>query len=252
MGKGEKMKNKHIVIFGATSGIATEVARVFAKAGASISLVGRREEALASIKDDLIVRGAQEVSTYVCNLSKLEMQRPLMETLFSSKVDIALVAYGVLGDQMVSGHEENYIAGVIQTNFTSQAVLCELLGEKLSLQKGGLLACITSVAGDRGRKSNYLYGSSKAGLSAYLEGLRGRLDSSGVHLMDIKPGFVVTAMTAHIEKKTLPASAASVGEHISIALDLGKSYTLYTPFFWRYIMLVVKLIPTFIFKKLNF
>jgi decaprenylphospho-beta-D-erythro-pentofuranosid-2-ulose 2-reductase len=160
------------------------------------------------------------------------------------------LAHGVLGDQAEA--EKNYAAAeaILRTNFLSAVSLVTWLANYFESERRGAIAVISSVAGDRGRKSNYVYGASKGGLDIFLDGVRNRIDRAGVHVLTIKPGFVATPMTAHLPKNALFAEPARVAKHIVRAIEKRKDVA-YVPPFWALIMLVVRNIPRRIFKKMN-
>ena len=240
-----------VLIFGATSAIATEGARCFAAGGTTLFLVGRSPEKLAALRDDLLVRGASKVETQTADLSDIASHQALIEAARQSlgTLDQVLVAYGVLGDQQASEDSVETTLREWQTNATSTIALLTLLASELERQHYGTLAVISSVAGDRGRKSNYVYGAAKAAVSTFLSGLRGRLSKSGVRVVTIKPGMVDTPMTAHLKKGPLFASSERVGHDIYQAMLRGRD-VVYTPWYWRYVMLIIGIIPEGIFKRL--
>jgi short-subunit dehydrogenase len=165
-------------------------------------------------------------------------------------MDIAYLAHGILGDQTEAERDFNSAAQIIHTNFMAPVSLLTWLANFCVQRHAGTLAVISSVAGDRGRKSNYLYGSSKAGLSAFLGGLRNRVDREGVTVLTIKPGPTRTAMTVGMPKSEKFADVDSVAESIVSAIDKRKD-VLYVPFQWQPIMFIIRNIPERIFKKLN-
>ena len=165
-------------------------------------------------------------------------------------LDVVLIAYGTLSNQVACEADAALTLRELNTNFLSVASLLTELANRLKHQGHGTLAVISSVAGDRGRPSNYVYGSAKGALSLFLQGLRGRLFHVGVHVLTIKPGFVDTPMTADVKKNPLFASPQRVGADIVRACDQGRN-VLYTPFFWRFVMTVIRLIPEPLFKRLK-
>jgi decaprenylphospho-beta-D-erythro-pentofuranosid-2-ulose 2-reductase len=165
-------------------------------------------------------------------------------------LDTVLIAHGTLSDQERAQTDVNYALSEISTNGTSVIALMSVAGEQLALQGRGAIAVISSVAGDRGRQSNYVYGSAKALVSTFASGLRQRLSKKGVHVITVKPGFVDTPMTAHLKKGALWAKPDQVAKDISQAIDKGRTIV-YTPGFWRLIMLIIKHIPEFVFIKLS-
>jgi short-subunit dehydrogenase len=166
------------------------------------------------------------------------------------RIDLALIAHGVLGDQQAAEADFEVAAAILHTNFISTVSLLTWLGNYLQAQRSGTLAVISSVAGDRGRKSNYVYGASKGALNLFLEGLRNRIDRDGVNVLTIKPGFVATPMTAHLPHNALFASPDQIARGILKAVDSRRDVA-YLPWFWRWIMLLVCAIPGRFFKKMN-
>ncbi len=171
-------------------------------------------------------------------------------TRFMDGLDTVLIAHGTLSDQERAQTDVPYALGEITTNGTSVVSLMSIAGEQLAQQGRGAIAVISSVAGDRGRQSNYVYGSAKALVSAFASGLRQRLAKKGVHVITVKPGFVDTPMTAHLKKGALWAKPEQVARDITRAIDKGGNIV-YTPGFWRWIMLIIKHIPEFVFIKLS-
>jgi len=243
---------KKILVLGATSGIAEATCRIWASQGASLFLVARNAEKLAAVAQDLKTRGASYVDTAVADLDDTDGHPQLLAHAVNSLtgMDIAYLAHGVLGDQPTAEQDFNTAAHILHTNFMAPVSLLTWLSNYCVQRHSGVLAVISSVAGDRGRKSNYLYGSSKAGLSAFLGGLRNRVDREGVTVLAIKPGPTKTAMTAGMPKSETFADADSVAESIVKAID-GRRDVLYVPFKWQPIMFVIRNIPERIFKKLN-
>jgi len=240
-GREEEMKK--IVIFGASSAMAVETARCFAKESASFLLIARSDQKLESIRNDLLTRGAKEVFTLSSDLSNIDEHEKLLGSI--DKVlpdyDTVLVAYGTLGDQ--NACQENYSGAhkEFNTNFFSVVSILTGISNKFEEKGTGTIAVITSVAGDRGRKSNYVYGTANGALSIFLQGLR---------VVDIKPGFVKTPMTEGLKQGPLFVEASVAGVGIHKAIKETKD-VVYLPWFWRYIMLIIKLIPETIFKRLS-
>jgi decaprenylphospho-beta-D-erythro-pentofuranosid-2-ulose 2-reductase len=243
---------RKILVLGATSGIAEATCRIWASQGASLFLIARNAEKLAAVAADLKTRGASYVDTAVADLDDTDQHPSLLAHAINSLtgMDIAYLAHGILGDQTEAERDFNTAAQIIHTNFVAPVSLLTWLANFCVQRRAGTLAVISSVAGDRGRKSNYLYGSSKAGLSAFLGGLRNRVDREGVTVLTIKPGPVKTAMTANMPKSEKFADVESVAESIISAIDKRKD-TLYVPFQWQPIMFIIRNIPERIFKKLN-
>ena len=238
-------------IFGATSGIAAAVARRLAAQGASLALVGRDAEAIAAAASDLKVRGAAAVAEITGDVTALDTLGEVVARAWGafSGIDLALIAYGSLPDQASLEAEPGGIAPMLALNFVSPTVLALELARHFEAQRGGTLAVITSVAGDRGRKSNYLYGAAKGGLQRLLEGLRHRLYASGVQVLDIRPGFVATRMTEHLPQGGLLwAQPDRVAADILRAVERRRA-VLYTPWFWRVILLIVRGLPRAVFHR---
>jgi len=243
---------KNILILGATSAIAEQTARIYANRKNNLCLVARDEEKLHTVADDLKVRGASEVTTLCFDLGHTHKHQELLDVVENSmsKIDIVLVAYGTLGDQGKCESDFDETLQELHTNFLSIVSLLTLLANLFEQQKHGTIAVISSPAGDRGRQSNYIYGSAKGALSVFLQGLRNRLFKSTVHVLTIKPGFVDTPMTSSFKKGLLWVQPDVIARGIVHAIDRRKD-VVYLPFFWRYIMLIIKLIPERIFKKLS-
>lgn len=241
---------RKILVLGATSGIAEAVCRIWASEGAQLFLVARNADKLAAVAADLKTRGAAYVGTAVADLDDTTRHAELLSHAVNSLtgMDVALLAHGVLGDQPTAEQEFDHAAHIIHTNFVSQVSLLTWLANFCVQRRAGVLAVISSVAGDRGRKSNYVYGASKAGLSAFLAGLRNRVDREGVTVMTIKPGPVDTPMTAHM--KIRKTDANTVARAIVKGID-KRVDTLYVPFAFQPIMFVIRHIPERVFKKLN-
>jgi decaprenylphospho-beta-D-erythro-pentofuranosid-2-ulose 2-reductase len=243
---------RKILVLGATSGIAEATCRIWASQGASLFLVARNAEKLAAVAADLKTRGASYVDTAVADLDDTDQHSALLAHAVNSLtgMDIAYLAHGILGDQIEAERDFNTAAQILHTNFMAPVSLLTWLANFCVQRHAGTLAVLSSVAGDRGRKSNYVYGCSKAGLSAFLDGLRNRIDREGVTVLTIKPGPTKTAMTAGMPKSEKFADVDSVAESIVSAIDKRKD-SLYVPFQWQPIMFIIRHIPERIFKKLN-
>jgi decaprenylphospho-beta-D-erythro-pentofuranosid-2-ulose 2-reductase len=245
---------KRIIILGATSGIALEVQRQLAGQGCELLLVARSERRLMEVQADLLVRGASRVLLYAADLSCIAQHQGAFG--FASRMfadfDTVLLAYGSMHDQKVAATSIEVLLEELQVNFVSAAAILTLFAADLERRRSGCIAAISSVAGDRGRRPNYVYGSAKGGLTVFLQGLRSRLYPAGVRVITIKPGQVRTAMTDHIPNSRHFADPRRVARDIVRALEGSSSDILYTPRIWRYIMIVVRLIPERIFKRLSF
>ena len=241
-----------VLIVGATSAIAGETAKAYARDGGRLFLTGRDAARLASVRDDLLVRGAAQVETAQMDVARIPSQRQVIDSAIAALggLDVALIAHGTLPDQALCQQDVSETLDAMQVNFTATVALLTLLANYFEAQHSGCIAVITSVAGDRGRQSNYVYGAAKGGVDRFLQGLRNRLFRSGVAVVTIKPGFVETPMTAGMKKSLLFASARRVGLGIHRAIERRRS-VVYIPWFWRPIMAMIKCLPEDIFKRLQ-
>jgi len=244
--------SRRILVLGATSGIAEAVCRRWAERGESLFLVARNEDKLAAVAADMRTRGAAYVDTAVANLDDTAIHAELLAHAINSLagLDIAFLALGVLGDQTKAERSFPEAAQILHTNLVAPVSLLTWLGNYCAQRHAGTLAVLSSVAGERGRKSNYVYGSSKAGLTVFVDGLRNRIDCDGVRVMTIKPGPVKTAMTSGMIGSEKFADVESVALTLVKAIDRGTDIV-YVPGIWRIIMAVIRSIPERIFKKLN-
>jgi decaprenylphospho-beta-D-erythro-pentofuranosid-2-ulose 2-reductase len=246
------MSLERVAIFGATSAIAQATARLLAKRGARLHLVARDAAKLEAVRADLAARGAAAVTTALADLDDPQHHAAMVDAAIEALggLDAALVAQGILPDPARAAGDPAIARQALHTNFVAPALLLGVLAERFESRGAGTLAAISSVAGDRGRASNYVYGSAKAALSTYLAGLRNRLHAQGVKVVTIKPGFVDTPMTAHFRKGALWASPARVAEGIVRAMERGTAVA-YVPWFWWPIMLAIRMIPEAIFVRLK-
>ncbi len=241
-----------LLIIGATSAIAAAVAEHYAKAENHFYLIARNGEKLAALRERLRQPGAGAVETAEADLTRFEQHADLLQAAFTAlgNVDLVLIAHGMLPDQARCEADAQAVLAALEVNTLSVVSLLTELAPKMREQGCGTLAVITSVAGDRGRPSNYVYGSAKALVSAYLQGLRGKLHVRGVHVIDIRPGLVDSPMTAHLPKGPLFATP----ERVAAAIVRGvakKRHTVYAPGWWRIILFVVRILPDALFKRLN-
>ena len=244
---------KRILVIGATSAIATACCRLWAEQGHEFFLVARDAEKLQQTAQDLEARGAKSVNSFTMDVLDTPQHALMLQQCISThrQIDIALVAHGTLPDQTACEQDAELALQEFSINGSSVISLLSLLAEQFTLQRCGSLAVISSVAGDRGRPSYYLYGSAKAAVSAFCEGLHARLFKIGVHVITIKPGFVDTPMTQGLTlPKVLVVPPEYVAKQIVSAIN-NKQAVLYTPRFWALIMLIMRSIPNFIFKRLN-
>lgn len=247
---------KNVIIFGATSSIAEHVARQLVAEGASIYCVARNQLKLQAVLDDLKVRSGdnQKIDGKTIDLIDIEKHEHVIKEAqtFLGTVDAILIAHGSLPDQQACQADMKLLCMEFETNGLSVVSLLSHSANILEQQKNGVLAVISSVAGDRGRQSNYVYGAAKGMVSIFAEGLRNRLAKSNVDVVVIKPGFVDTPMTENFDKSSLLwVKPDRISTGIVKAMRKGKE-TVYLPWFWWGIMLIIKHIPEFIFKKLSF
>jgi len=246
-----------IVVLGATSSIAMAFSRLLIAPNAQLSdthffLVARNPVKLESVARDLLTRGAASVVIEAVDLDDTAAHPALLQAATNSlgQIDLALIAHGVLGDQTEAQANYAATAEILTTNLLSPISLITWLANYFEAQNDGTLAVISSVAGDRGRKSNYVYGASKGALNIFLDGVRNRIDRAGVQVLTIRPGFVATPMTAHIPQGPLFATPQKVAQGILKAMQRRKDVA-YVPGFWALIMAIIRNIPEGIFKNLD-
>ncbi|WP_447968960.1 SDR family oxidoreductase [Nitrospira sp. M1] len=242
----------NVLIIGATSSIAQETAKRFALEGARLYLAGRDPDKLQAIQADLVVRGATQVERMTLDLCLLDQHEHLITTAIHTLegLDAVLIAHGTLSHQETCEQSVSATMKELTTNSLSTISLLTILGNYFEKQGKGTIAVISSVAGDRGRQSNYVYGTAKGAVTIFLQGLRNRLAKSNISVVTIKPGFVDTPMTADVKKNGLFAKPETVGKHIHQAMK-NPSNEVYTPWFWQPIMLLLRSIPECMFKQLK-
>jgi len=240
----------YVLILGAKSDIAKAVAREYAKNGYDLYLAGRNIAELAGFKTDIEIRTNRNVELKEFDMVDFTSHEAFYEALDPKPLGI-IVAAGYMVDQKIAQHSLDESLKTLHVNFTGCVSILNIVADDFEAQKRGFIVGISSVAGDRGRKANYIYGSAKAGFSAYLSGLRNRLHVSGIQVMTVKPGFVNTKMTEGLD---LPAKLTAEPEEVAYdifkAQQKGKDI-LYTKCIWKPIMLVIKHIPEFMFKKMS-
>jgi short-subunit dehydrogenase len=244
-----------VLILGASSGIARSLARVMAERGVELVLAGRRIDDLEKDASDLRIRSGAKAS--VERFEALDFDdHPRFYRRAEEKAggpfDGVVLAYGTMIDQEKTEKDFAEARRTLEVNLTSAISILNVAANEMESRKSGWIAAISSVAADRGRQSNYTYGASKAGLSAYLSGLRNRLHQSGVHVLEVKPGFVDTPMTRGLLDPSSPLVAApdTVARAIDRAIRARRN-VVYTPWFWRGIMTTIRSIPESIFKRLK-
>lgn len=239
-----------VLVVGATSAIALAVLRRFASCGAQLYLVGRRANALDAAAADLRVRGAAQVATGHLDANDVAAHRAVFDAAWAqwSGFDVVLIAHGVLPEQARAQASVEETLAAFDTNARSVIAMLTDLANRFEAQGSGVIAVISSPAGDRGRASNYVYGAAKAAVTSFASGLRHRLYRKGVRVVTVLPGFVDTPMTANFPKGALWASPDRVAGDIVRAVERGNG-TLYTPWFWRWIMLLVVHLPRWLFLR---
>ncbi|MGF1841513.1 SDR family oxidoreductase [Vibrio atlanticus] len=243
---------QNIIIIGATSAMAKEVAKLYAIEKANLYLIARDASKLNTIKQDLMVRGATTVHTAPFDANQFDLHQAIIDQAFEAlgRVDVLLVAHGSLPNQELCQTDSMKAIEELNTNGVSVISLLTHAATKMEQQKSGNITVITSVAGDRGRQSNYVYGAAKGMVSTFLQGLAQRLNKSGIHILDIKPGFVDTPMTAEFDKGALWAKPEKVAQIIKKRIRKKSTFS-YTPAFWFVIMTIIKLLPKLCFNRIK-
>jgi short-subunit dehydrogenase len=242
-----------VLVIGATSGIGAAIARELARAGRPLALAARNAEQLERLAQDLRVRNEAEVSTHHFEALDFPSHAGLIsEAAAGGRLAGVVCSHGYMAEQGESERDFSLAQRMIDVNYTATVSVLLSAATHLREAGGGYICALSSVAGDRGRGSNYLYGSSKAGVSAFLQGLRNSLFASGVHVLTVKPGFVDTAMTWGVLDPESPmvASPERVARNVVRAIERRKN-VLYTPRWWWGIMAVIRAIPEPLFKRLS-
>ena len=240
-----------VLVLGATSAMATAYCRRLAPKGASFALVARRQDRIDTIAADLEARGATSAVAIELDLSDMTSceSRFLAFCDALGMPDQVLLAYGALGDQLASEEDAEITRRIIDVNFTSAALWLQMAAKHLPHDKPRAIVVISSVAGDRGRRSNYVYGAAKAGLSVFAEGMAHRFYGTNLHLLIVKPGFVDSPMTAHLERSgPLWAKPEEIAAGIETALQRRRTVA-YLPKFWRLIMAIICTLPRQVFFR---
>ena len=242
-----------VLVLGATSRMAHAVAGELAVRGFPLLLAGRDPEELRRCASDLRIRFGGEVATVSFDALDLEAHPGFFEEVekrTGGQVLGVVSAVGVLGDQTAAASDPRYAAELLRANFVGVASALTGLAPLLVKRRGGFVIGITSVAGDRGRQSNFVYGSAKGGLALWLQGLRNRLWPEGIRVITVKPGFVDTEMTFGLPGLFLVADPQKAGEAIVRSLDRRRD-VVYVPAFWRYVTWIIRAVPEVIFKRLR-
>jgi short-subunit dehydrogenase len=242
--------NGHVLVLGAGSDIGRALAREYARQGWGLFLAGREPDALERDAADLETRFGVEARALAFDALDFGGHKEFYSTLEPSP-DVVVCVVGLMGEQERAEHDIEEARRVMETNYIGCVSLLNVVANEMEQMGAGTIIGVSSVAGDRGRASNYIYGSAKAGFSAYLSGLRNRLSGKGVHVMTVKPGFVNTRMTRGMDlPKRLMAEPEEVARDIVRAQKRGRD-VLYTKWFWRFIMLIITHIPERVFKRMS-
>jgi decaprenylphospho-beta-D-erythro-pentofuranosid-2-ulose 2-reductase len=243
---------KSILIIGATSAIAEHCARIWAARGDQLFLVARNKERLEAIATDLQVRGGPKVSTHSMDVNDFARHTAMLDQAEAelNGIDTVLIAHGTLSNQKLCEQNVELTMQEIKTNALSVIALLTQIANRFEATHTGTIAVISSVAGERGRQSNYVYGSAKAMVTAFTSGLRQRLHRSGISVITIKPGFVDTPMTKEHKKGFLWAAPMSVAATIVKALD-KKRDVVYVPWFWWGVISLTRMIPEVVFRRIS-
>ncbi|HMQ53136.1 MAG TPA: SDR family oxidoreductase [Anaerolineae bacterium] len=241
---------KNVLILGAVSDIAQALAHKYGQEGYSLTLAARKASRLDEAVTDLQIRYRVPVQAVEFDALAFDGHAGFYASL-APQPDVVIVVFGYLGEQKKAEHDFAEAKAIIDTNYTGVVSILNIVANDFERRRAGTIIGISSVAGDRGRGSNYVYGSAKAGFTAYLSGLRNRLAKAGVHVLTVKPGFVRTKMTAGLP---LPGPVTARPEQVAADVfkaDRGKANQVYSLWMWRYVMLIIRHIPEPIFKRMS-
>jgi decaprenylphospho-beta-D-erythro-pentofuranosid-2-ulose 2-reductase len=239
-----------VLILGASSDMAVAIARKFASHSYDVQLASRNVSRLLPLQSDLQIRGDIKCSLHEFDAVDFDSHESFFSSL-SIKPDITICVFGYMVDNEIARSSWKESERMIHTNYTGAVSILNIVSRHYEQQKKGVIVGISSVAGERGRQSNFIYGSAKAGFTAYLSGLRNRMFREGVHVLSVQPGFVYTRMTENLKLPALlTAKPEDVGDAVYAAVEKKKNIV-YVKWFWRWIMLIITSIPEFIFKKLK-
>lgn len=244
------MSAKSVLIIGGRSDMGLGIAHRFAKAGYGVQLAARNAASLAEVQSDLQIRYQVPVTLHELNILQPDRYESFLGSL-PALPDVAVSVVGLMGDQQGSEQDAQAASVVLRSNFEGPALLSGLIVNRFLTRGHGMLVGVSSVAGERGRASNYVYGSAKAGYTAFLSGLRNRVNGTDVNVLTVLPGFVATRMTEDMDlPAALTATTEQVAEDVFRAVSKGKRI-IYTKWMWRYVMLIIKHIPEFVFVRLK-
>ncbi len=243
--------SRTLLLVGGTSDIGRATALCYAQAGWRVLLAARREDDAKRNADDIAVRTGAEVTVHRLDILETSRFQTFVDGL-PQLPDTVVCVVGELGDQQRGQTDLSHATQILRTNFEGPALLLGAFAERFLERGSGTIVGVSSVAGDRGRGSNYLYGAAKAGFTAFLSGLRNRLAPAGLRVVTVKPGFVRTQMTAGMKlPPVLTAEAEEVGRRIFTAAENRKSDVIYVRPVWRPVMMIIDSIPERIFKRLR-
>ncbi|MBL0132525.1 MAG: SDR family oxidoreductase [Chitinophagaceae bacterium] len=239
-----------VLVLGAASDMAVAIVKHMAPLGYSFQLAARNANRLEALKSDIGIRFNASATLHEFDALDFASHVSFYKSLPVTP-DITICVIGYLGDPEKAATDWSEAARILHTNYTGAVSILNVVAADYSEKKKGVIVGISSVAGERGRQSNYLYGSAKAGFTAYLSGLRNKLFQSGVHVVSVQPGFVFTSMTAHLTLPPLLTATPEIVANTVYKAIQKKKDVVYVKWFWRWIMLIIKCIPEFIFKKLK-
>ena len=240
----------YVLILGAKSDIAKATAVKYAKEGYDLYLAARNSSELDALANDITIRTQRKAECIDLDILDFSSHAQFYDSLREKPLGV-VSAIGYLGNQVEAQADFEQAKLIMDSNYTGIVSLLNIIANDFEKRKSGFIVGISSVAGDRGRKANYLYGSAKAALSTYLSGLRNRLHSSHVQVLTVKPGFVATQMTAGMDlPEKLTAQPEAVADDIFYAQQRGRNI-IYTKWIWRWVMLIIKNIPEWQFKKMD-
>jgi decaprenylphospho-beta-D-erythro-pentofuranosid-2-ulose 2-reductase len=239
-----------VLLLGASSDMAVAIAKKFAANGYGVQLAARNSARLQPLQTDLSIRYNTSCTLHEFDAERFSGHEAFFNSL-SPRPDITICVFGYLGNQQLAESDWSECEKIITVNYTGAVSILNIVANAYAASGTGVIAGISSVAGERGRQSNYFYGSAKAGFTAYLSGLRNRLFHKNVHVLTVQPGFVYTRMTQDLTlPKLLTATPDQVAGSVYQAIQKKKNL-IYVKWFWRWIMLIIKSIPEFLFKKLK-